>query len=103
MKVFKTLRAASAYAAGKPIIRVGNLYLAGAIDELTEIALIAPIRALDFHSGGIAATVTAGHLNRLGNANHATAGRIMHYDAFPNCGTSFRRKSSQELGSQNLA
>jgi hypothetical protein len=64
LRTFKTFAAAKKAAAGRPIIRVGMLYLVGNIGPVTEIALLAP-------DGLIVGHVTARHLLRLGNANWA--------------------------------
>lgn len=71
MKPFKSYARATKNAAGKPILKVGNLYLVPETDDLidiklTEIELIGP-------RGHMAGNVTLDHLNRLGNANHAQA------------------------------
>jgi len=75
MKIYKRYATALKAAAGRPIVRVGSAYVVGDVTVATSIELIAP-------SGGIAATVTCRHLNRLGNANWATPGRNLFYDAF---------------------
>lgn len=64
MKSFKRLSTAQKHSGGNPIVRVGNLYMVGDIQPLTEIALLSP-------DGYYAGHVTAHHLDRLGNANHA--------------------------------
>jgi len=69
MKAFKRFSAAKQAANGQPIIRIGDTYLVGVTIDggyMTEISLIAP-------DGHISGNVTVRHLDRLGNANHATA------------------------------
>ena len=69
LKVFKRYSAARKAAASEPIIKVGDLFIVGVTEAngyLTEISLISG-------SGTITGSVTARHLDRLGNANHAIA------------------------------
>jgi hypothetical protein len=73
MKAFKTYGAAKKFAAGGPVLRVGDLYLAEPVFDpgywrLLSIELIAP-------NDGITATITAHSLERLGNGNYAEAKR----------------------------
>ena len=73
MKAFKRLSAALKASNGNPILRVGDLYIVGDINELTSIDLMEtnPEKG----SATYSACVTCGHLDRLGNANWATAGK----------------------------
>lgn len=70
MKTFKRFSAALKASNGNPIIRVGDLYIVGDINELTSIDLMEtnPEKG----SASYSAHVTCGHLDRLGNANCAT-------------------------------
>lgn len=78
MKTYRRYSSAAAAANGKPIIQVGKTYLVGEpgdeIDGLTSITLISNQN----HVG----TVTARHLDRLGNANWATPGRTIPATVF---------------------
>lgn len=69
LKVFKRYSTAKEHAAGRPIVRVGSgsssIYIVG-MHEIDEVAIIAA-------DGSITGNVTMKHLDRLGNANHATA------------------------------
>jgi hypothetical protein len=80
MKTFKRYSAAKKAANGEPILRVGRgLYIVGITKDegyLTEIALISG-------DGSITASVTARHLDRLGNANHAVAGTTCNHPSRP--------------------
>ena len=85
MKTFKSYRNAHTAAEGGPILRVGfgkaALFIVGfgdpAAAKLTEVGLIIP-------GQGIAGHVTLGHLDRLGNANHADPrSPIPQVTAFP--------------------
>ena len=68
MKVFKRYNTARKAAGDSPILRIGNvktpLYIP-TDDPLLEVSIIAP-------DGTITGNVTLRHLDRLGNANHAT-------------------------------
>ena len=64
MKAFKRHSAAVKAANGRPIIRVGDLHIVGDITSTTEISV-------QLHDGPVVGFVNAGHLERLGNANHA--------------------------------
>ena len=75
MKAYKKLSTAEKHANGKPIIKVGDLFIVGGIDRLTELAILSP----DCFYGGY---ITAGHLNRLGNGNHAEAKRTIEKNVF---------------------
>ncbi len=75
MKAFKRLSTAQRHSDGRPVIRVGNLYIAGQIHSLTEIALLSA-------DGYYAGHITAGHLDRLGNANHAETKQAIKNPAF---------------------
>jgi hypothetical protein len=75
-KAFKSSRAAYKAAAGKPMIRIGNITLVMVEGDMSdfqfaEISIAA--RTGDTTSYQIVGEVICGHLNRLGNANHATA------------------------------
>lgn len=79
-KTFKSFSAARKFANGKPIVHVGNIYLAPEGDDpvslrLTEVSIIAA-------NGNYCGLVTLSHLNRLGNANHAAGGK--GWDNYPN-------------------
>ena len=63
LRTYKTLLNADKAANGKPILRIGDLYIVG-IDEFTVIDLIN-------EAGTTSATLTCKHFNRLGNANWA--------------------------------
>jgi hypothetical protein len=78
-QAFKTLKAAIKHANGGAIVQVGSLFIVG-IKPLTEIGLLAPWKQ---YSVVYAGNVTAGHLNRLGNANHCLAAAPIPHDAFP--------------------
>lgn len=73
MKTFRKFSTAKAAADGQPIIRISNggdhLYVVMDGDDnigvrLTEVGVISP-------TGYITGHVSLGHLDRLGNANHA--------------------------------
>lgn len=94
MRVYKRLSAAVAAAKGKPFVYVGGpkgkrVYIVGP-DELHEVVLLTPSP-----SGGMAYAghICFGHLNRLGNGNHATErpGYVGDIDAYPES-TSFSKK-----------
>lgn len=83
MKAFKRLSAAKKAAGGMPIVRIGfgrnAVHLVAPhrdllMLKLTEVSLIAP-------NGIVAGHVILGHLDRLGNANHATPGSGWKLDA----------------------
>lgn len=85
MKPYKRHSAATKAAAGMPIVRVGfgseAVYLVpGHRDlvklKLTEVSLVAP-------TGLLAGHITLGHLDRLGNANHAAPG--LHWTIETTC------------------
>lgn len=61
-RVFKNYTVAKREAKGTPIVKVGKFYVIG-IAKLDEIAIV--------ENGSYKGIVTAGHLNRLGNANWA--------------------------------
>jgi len=65
MQAFKKYSTAKAKANGKPIVKIGELYIIG-INSSTQCQLIDT--KIDIHSGHIGMK----HLNRLGNANWAT-------------------------------
>lgn len=65
-KAFKKLSSARLHAEGKPVARVGDLYIVG-VSGTDEAAVIAT-------DGGISGHVTLLHLDRLGNANYAIPG-----------------------------
>lgn len=72
MKAYKRYSAARKAANGEPIVAIGDLYVVGitkADGYLTEIKLIDG-------GGRICGNVTARHLDRLGNANHAKPGDV---------------------------
>jgi hypothetical protein len=86
MKVFKRFSAAIKAANGKPFIQVGGpkgkrLYIVGP-DDLHEVSLMATNKRGNIEYAG---HVTLGHLNRLGNANHAmeNVNWVGDCDAFP--------------------
>lgn len=72
LKVYRRFSTARKVAKGEPILRIGHqLYVVGitkADGFLTEIDLING-------DGSVTGSVTARHLDRLGNANHAVAKR----------------------------
>lgn len=77
-KAFKSSSAAYKAAAGKPMIKVGNLTLVMVEGDMSdfqfaEISLSAPTGISGLTGYQIVGEVIVGHLNRLGNANHATA------------------------------
>ena len=90
MKSFKRYGTAVKHANGGPIIRVhmgrDAIYIVG-IEQLTSIDLISGDRDSSC-SGHIRGTVTAAHLERLNNANHATTApayehKSIHNAVFP--------------------
>jgi hypothetical protein len=71
VKAFKTYGAARKHANGGPVIRVGYIYIAAPERDLSDLGMTS-IELLN-SSGGITGGVTLKHLERLGNANWATA------------------------------
>lgn len=101
-QAFRRLSSASkaARAIGGLIIQVGDLYIVGDFDPMTEVKILTPSDA-EAMSGGwqYAGYIALGHLNRLGNGNHAAAGAkssIPHADAFP-FRTGLRGPTSTEI------
>ena len=80
MKVYKRYAEALKAAKGQPILRVqtgrGSLHIVG-IAALTEISII---NTAD--GGCLSGYISAHHLDRLGNGNHATAVRPINSYAF---------------------
>lgn len=68
MKTFKRYSAAQKEANGQPIIRIGDVFVVGVKIETGHCV---EISIIDGVSGQITGSVTARHLDRLGNANHA--------------------------------
>jgi hypothetical protein len=66
MKLYSRYFAARKAAAGRPILRIGQSYLVGDFEPHTQVEVIVP-------DGTISGQVGLAHLERLGNANHATA------------------------------
>jgi hypothetical protein len=85
---FKTLAGAARAAGDGAIVKVGDVYVVG-IDSLTEIAVLKrpePKGSNATPGWRSAGYVSAGHLSRLGNANHAAANpawSIADHSAFP--------------------
>lgn len=81
MKSFKRYTTALKHANGGPVIRVHKgreaVYIVG-IDSLTSIDLIAGESDSNY-TGRIRGTITACHLERLNNANHATPARAYEH------------------------
>ena len=71
MKAFKRFSAAKAAALGNPILRIGDLFLVG-ISTVDKYGV--SIDLIDA-KGTITGSITARHLDRIGNGNHATAVR----------------------------
>lgn len=69
MKTYKRYSAAKKAANGEPIIRVGNLFLVGVT---VADAYGVSIDLLN-GKGQITGSITARHLDRIGNGNHAEA------------------------------
>ncbi len=87
MQSFKRLSAASKIArqTGGLIVKVGELYIVGELDTLTEVAVLTPSELPGSTGWNYAGNVSLGHLNRLGNANGA-AGEVIRGEkpnAFP--------------------
>lgn len=64
MKAFKRYSTALKHANGNPTVRVGELYIVGGFTRLTEVSVLDG----DGKYGGY---IILGHLDRLGNGNHA--------------------------------
>jgi hypothetical protein len=71
LRTFKKLSTAAKAANGKPVVRFGDLYIVGDFASHTQIELMVPTTIGTSHH--IVAHVGLGHLERLGNANWATA------------------------------
>lgn len=74
MQTFKRFSTAKKAAKGQPILVVGDIFIVGVTKEegfLTEISILNG-------EGSVTGTVTARHLDRLGNANHAIATKAYH-------------------------
>lgn len=70
-RTFKRLEAARRVSGGRPILRVGRLYLAPVDGDMLDVGLESV--ELISPTGEINGQVSLRHLNRLGNANHAIA------------------------------
>lgn len=84
MNAYRSITTAKAKAPGKPIVRIGDLYIAFESEDLigiklTQVELISP-------EGRITGHVGLGHLDRLGNANYATAGKPTPATSFEGLG-----------------
>jgi hypothetical protein len=71
-KVFKTYLRARRCGDGRPIVRIGDVYLVPEATDPVDIKLTS-IELWHGTSDTVVGCVTLDHLNRLGNANHATA------------------------------
>lgn len=63
MKLYKNYTAAFKASKNGLVLKVGDYFLAGEFQQMTQIELI--------DNGAYVGQVTLQHLNRLGNANHA--------------------------------
>ena len=77
MKAYKRYSSAIKAADGNIILQVGDLYIVGA-DQHTPIDLIAGDNAATANKRTITGTIILKHLDRLGNANWATARKAGH-------------------------
>jgi len=88
LKSHKRHSAATKHAGGLPILQIstrsGTLYVTGFGDDVdTQLTRLTVLTGDGRKHAG---TITLGHLNRLGNANHATPAQgwtMDHADAFP--------------------
>lgn len=76
MKAFKKSSSAKAASVSGYVVRIGDLYIPLDSRELVMIDVIHP-------SGRITGCVTIRHLERLGNANWATAEKGNEYPMMP--------------------
>jgi len=74
MQAYRTYKTAKKHAAGKPVLKVGDLYIVG-IERLTSIDLIR-------EDGTHTATITASKLDKLGNGNWAEPKRPIEWNSF---------------------
>lgn len=74
MKLYKNYTAAFKASKNGLVLKIGNFYIVGDLQQITQIELI--------DKGSYVGQVTLAHLNRLGNANHA-APHISWYNHVP--------------------